>query len=119
MTLTNPNPVVIPPTPEQTFPHLWLSDIVISAHSTSEGMIYIKTLPYNQTNQTIGSHDHQVILQTHELWRAVNDVPEVAQAMGAIFQAIEPLRTWLNGGTPSVITPEPEEEVITDEPIEE
>jgi hypothetical protein len=45
--------------------------------------------------------------------------------MFAIFQAVDPLRAWLNGGTPSVVTsPEPEEEeeeeeVIVDAPIEE
>lgn len=98
MTLTNPNPVVIPPQPEKTFPHLWLSDIIVSAPSTSEGMIYIKTLPYNQESKTIGSPNDQVILQTHDLWKAVNEVPEVAQAMGAIFLAVEPLRNWINGG---------------------
>ena len=95
MTLTNPNPVVIPPQPEQTFPHLWLSDIVVSAPTTSDGMIYIKTLPYNQDTKTINKQGGEVILQTHDLWRAVNEVPEVAQAMGAIFQAVEPLRDWL------------------------
>lgn len=122
MTLTNPTPVVIPPQPEQTFPHLWLSDIVVSAPSTSGGMIYIRTLPYNQDNQVIGNDDHQVILQTHQLWRAVNEVPEVAQAMGAIFQAVEPLRVWLNGGTSNVATvPDPieVEDVVVDAPIEE
>jgi hypothetical protein len=123
MTLTNPNPVVIPAQPEQTFPHLWLSDIVVSAPSTSEGMIYIRTLPYNQGTQTIGSNNDQVILQTHDLWRAVNEVPEVAQAMGAIFQAVEPLRAWLNGGTSNVVTtPDPievEDVVVTEtDPIE-
>jgi hypothetical protein len=96
MTLTNPNPVVIPPQPEQVFPHLWLSDIIIAAPTTSEGMVYIKTLPYNQDNKTIGNPNEQVVLQTHDLWAAVNEVPEVAAAMFAIFQAVEPLRTWIN-----------------------
>ena len=95
MTLTNPNPVVIPAQPEQTFPHLWLSDIIVSAPTTSEGMIYIRTLPYNQDDKAIGNANDQVILQTHDLWRAVSEVPEVAQAMGAIFLAVEPLRAWL------------------------
>lgn len=96
MTLTNPIPVVIPPQPEQVFPHLWLSDIIVSAPTTSEGMIYIKTLPYNQDSKTINKQDGEVILQTHDLWKAVNEVPEVAQAMIAIFQAVEPLREWIN-----------------------
>jgi hypothetical protein len=95
MTLNNPNPVVIPPQPEQVFPHLWLSDIIVAAPTTSEGMVYIKTLPYNQEGQVIGNREEAVTIQTHDLWRAVNEVPEVAQAMGAIFQAVEPLRAWL------------------------
>jgi hypothetical protein len=95
MTLTNPNPVVIPPQPEQEFPHLWLKEIIVQAPSTTQGMIYIDTFPYNQELQAIGSENDRVILQTHDLWRAVNEVPEVAQAMGAIFQAVEPLRSWL------------------------
>jgi hypothetical protein len=120
MKLTNPNPVIIPPTPEQVFPHLWLSDIIVASPSQKEGMIYIKTLPYNQDTQSIGIVDDAIIIQTQDLWKAVNEVPEVAAVMFAIFQAVEPLRAWVNGGTPSVVTsPEPQEEVIVDEPIEE
>jgi hypothetical protein len=100
MTLTNPNPVVIPPQPEQTFPHLWLSDIIVSAQTTTDGMIYIRTLPYNQDDKVIGNANDQVILQTHDLWKAVDEVPEVAAAMYAIFQAVEPLRTWVNSRQP-------------------
>ena len=123
MTLTNPNPVVIPPQPEQEFPHLWLREILVSAPSTSEGVIYIETLPYNQSTQTIGVNDHRVTIETRDLWRAVNEVPEVAQAMRAIFQAVEPLRAWLNGGTTNVVTvPDPIEVedvvVTTPDPIE-
>jgi hypothetical protein len=36
-----------------------------------------------------------VAIKTDDLWKAVNEVPEVAQAMGAIFNAVEPLRLWI------------------------
>ena len=130
MTITNPTPIIIPPTPQQEFPHLWLSDIVIHAPTAENGFIHIETRPYNQDTKAIGSHDYHTVIRTDNLWAAVNEVPEVAAAMFAIFQAVDPLRAWLNGGTPSVVTspepeeedivsePEPEEEVIVDEPIE-
>lgn len=96
MILTNPNPVVIPAKPEQVFPHLWLREIVVSAPSTTEGTIYLKSLPYNQTSQTIGNAADAVAVQTYDLWRAVDEVPEVEAAMTAIFAAVEPLREWIN-----------------------
>jgi hypothetical protein len=125
MTITNPTPIIIPPTPQQEFPHLWLSDIVVHAPTAENGFIHIETRPYNQDTKAIGSHDYHTVIKTDNLWAAVNEVPEVAAAMFAIFQAVDPLRAWLNGGTPSVVTsPEPEEEeeeeeVIVDAPIEE
>ncbi len=96
MTLTNPNPVVIPPTPQQEFPHLWISGIVVHAPTVDKGFIHIETLPYNQGTKSLGDNSFQKIIRTDDLWRAVNEVPEVAQAMMAIFQAVEPLREWIN-----------------------
>jgi hypothetical protein len=112
MTLTNPNPVIIPAQPAQEFPHLWLKDIVISAPTTDQGMIYIDTVPYNQETKLIGDRENAVAIQTHDLWKAVNEVPEVAQAMFAIFQAVEPLRAWLDAKNTPV---EPVIELIEEE----
>lgn len=100
MTLTNPTPVVIPPQPEQVFPHLWLTDIIVASNKTTEGSIYIQTLPYNQETQTIGNRTDAAVIQTNDLWKAVNEVPEVAAAMIAIFEAVEPLRAWINSQQP-------------------
>lgn len=96
MTITNPTPIVIPPTPQQEFPYLWISAIVIDAPTVDSGMIHIETKPYNQDTKTIGDVAYRQTIQTHDLWAAVNEVPEVAQAMFAIFQAVEPLRAWVN-----------------------
>jgi hypothetical protein len=96
MPLPNPNPVIIPPTPEQDFTDLWLYNIIIHAPSVDSGLIRIETLPYNADNQHIASGNYMVPIVTDQLWNAVNEVPEVEAAMNAIFAAIEPLRAWID-----------------------
>jgi len=95
MTLENPNPVVVPQVSEKVFPHLWLYNIIIHAPTTTTGRITIETLPYNATEQSIGSAQFAETIETGDLWGAVNEVPEAATAMNAIFNAIEPLRAWI------------------------
>jgi len=109
MTITNPTPIVIPPTPQQEFPHLWISDIVVHAPAVDKGFI------------RIGADGFRSIIRTDDLWAAVNEVPEVAAAMYAIFQAVDPLRAWLESKKPVVQpTPEPEPVVEPDpEPVVE
>lgn len=119
MTITNPTPIVIPPTPEQEFPHLWISDIVVYAPRVDNGFIHIETLPYNQTTKTIGDGSFRQAIRTDDLWAAVNEVPEVAAAMIAIFQAVAPLREWLESKKPVVIpTPDPVVEPEPEPPVE-
>ena len=96
MPLQNPNPIIIPTTAEKSFPHLWLYNINIHAPSINTGRISIETLPYNSDNLEIGAGDMMIPISTDQLWEAVNEVPEVAQAMAAIFAAVEPLRDWTN-----------------------
>jgi len=96
MALPNPNPTTTPPVEEKTFPDLWLSNISIKAPSLAAGAITIDTIPYNEEEQELGSGQDMVAITTDELWLAVQEVPEVAQAMGAIFAAIDPLRTWVD-----------------------
>ena len=95
MTLNNPNPVTEPAIEEKTFPHLWLYNILVHAPSVESGRIKIETLPYNSDTKEIGSGKNKVTIETNDLWQAVSEVPEVEQAMQSIFQAIEPLRTWI------------------------
>ena len=119
MTITNPTPIVIPPTPQQEFPHLWISDIVVHAPTVDKGFIHIETKPYNQETKAIGADDFRSIIRTDDLWAAVHEVPEVAQAMFAIFAAVDPLRAWLESKKP-VVQPvtEPEQVVELEHVIE-
>jgi hypothetical protein len=95
MILNNPNTVVVEAIPAKEFPHLWLYNILVHSPSISTGRISVQTLPYNATTQEIGNGSHIVDIQTDQLWEAINEVPEVAQAMTSIFNAIEPLRGWI------------------------
>ena len=114
MPLQNTETLVIPAVEEKTFPHLWLSNINIYAQSTSNGHVFIETLPYNGDTKEIGSRDNVVVISTDRLWQAVDEVPEVKAAMDAIFAAIVPLRDWIYGPKqPPVVEP-----VITETPIE-
>jgi hypothetical protein len=122
MTITNPTPIVIPPTPQQEFPHLWISDIVVHAPTVDNGFIHIETKPYNQDTKAIGDTAYRTIIRADDLWAAVNEVPEVAQAMFAIFQAVDPLRTWVNAKNAPQAPVEAPVEVpveVVEQPVEE
>lgn len=95
MALSNPNPITIPSTSQQDFSDLWIYNINIHAPSVDSGRINIETLPYNAALQEIGPANYVENIHTDQLWAAVNEVPEVAVAMGAIFNAIGPLRMWI------------------------
>ncbi len=94
-TLTNPNPVITEPIPAKEFPHLWLYNVHVHSPSITSGMVNIETIPYNSDTQELGSGENMVRISTDDLWGAVNEVPEVATAMLAIFNAVEPLRNWI------------------------
>jgi hypothetical protein len=93
MILNNEHPVIIPATEEKSFPHLWLKNIHINSDSVNRGMIMISASPYNSSTQEIGEG---IVKNIHimDLWKAVNEVPEVAVAMKAILAAVEPLDSW-------------------------
>lgn len=106
MPISNPNPLVIPSTLEQSFSDLWLYNIIIHAPSATSGRVCIETLPYNGDTQEIGSGQYMVPIQTDQLWKAADEVPEVAAAMAAIFAAVEPLRAWIDTNN-TVLPPSP------------
>jgi hypothetical protein len=96
MALSHPNPPVkTKAIPAKEFNELWLPSITIKAPSITTGQITIETIPFNEDEQELGSGKDMVAIKTDELWLAVNEVPEVAAAMGAIFAAVGPLRTWV------------------------
>ena len=93
MILNNEQPITIAATEEKQFPHLWLRNIRIDSNSTNKGTIMISAAPYNSSTKEIGGGIVKNI-HTMDLWKAVDEVPEVAAAMNAILAAVEPLEAW-------------------------
>lgn len=95
MKISNETPLAIAPSPAKTYPDLWIYGVTVLAPTADSGRISIDLLPYNYETKEICPGAHHQTLVTSDLWAAVQEVPEVAQAMGAIFQAIVPLREWV------------------------
>ncbi len=104
MPINNDTTVVVPAVtiPEKTFPHLWLTELTFRAETNTQGEVHLATVPYNGTTGEIANEGTELIF-TDDLWTAVQEVPEVALAMQAVFDAVEPLKAWLD-------TQEPESE---------
>ena len=98
MAIPNKKPLTVPASAEKEFPHVWIRSIKVAAPSQERGGLEIKTLPYNAETGEIADV-HPTTLSSGELWRAVAEVPEVAQAMGAIFAAVPAFEAWLDKRT--------------------
>ncbi len=85
----------VPAVPEKTYPHLWLTDIKVEAKTNTQGSLKIKHVPYNGDTGEVAVGGVIGSVNTDDLWTAVAEVPEVALAMQAIFDAVEPLKTWI------------------------
>ena len=85
----------VPAVPEKTYPHLWLKEVTFRAESTTEGEVHLSMSPFNGVTGEIRDEE-TVTISSDDLWTAVAEVPEVALAMQAIFNAVEPLKAWMN-----------------------
>ena len=93
MPISNPTPTEVAAVPAKTFPHLWIKDLFIRAHTTSAGAVKIELAPYNANTGEIGPG--LSVVSTEELFLAVQQVPEVAAAYAAVLASVEPLRAWV------------------------
>jgi hypothetical protein len=91
------SPVVVPARDEKTFDSLWISQLVIRTlpptDQTGGGLVVIDYVP--MSSQTFEILEQTNVISTDMLMQAVSQVPEVAQAMGAILLAINPLKEWI------------------------
>ena len=98
MAINNDTPVTVPAVvavPEKTYPHLWLTDIHVQAKTNTQGTLSIEAVPYDGTTAEVAEGSVVDNIHTDNLWTAVQEVPEVAIAMQAIFNAVEPLKAWI------------------------
>lgn len=102
-------PVVVPPSDERQFDAMWLTQVLVRTLSptdqTGGGLVQIEYVPMNSsTGETLPVVSQ---ISTDQLMRAVSEVPEVAQAMGAILLAVTPLKAWIDVQNNPVV-PDPE-----------
>ena len=98
MAINNDEAVTVPAVvavPEKTFSHLWLTDIHVQAKTNTQGSLGIEAVPYNGDTGEVADNTVVDSIYTEDLWTAVQEVPEVAIAMQAIFNAVEPLKAWI------------------------
>jgi hypothetical protein len=106
-------PVTIPAATEKSFDSLWISQIVIRTLSPTDqsggGLVVIEYLP--MSSETFETLPQVQTISSDKLMQAVAEVPEVAQAMGAILLAVNPLKQWISDQmSPPVPEPEPDPE---------
>ena len=90
-------PVVIPPVAEKQFDAMWITQVLVRTllptDQSGGGLVSIEYVPMNaQTGEIL---PEPASISSDRLMQAVAEVPEVAQAMGAILLAIQPLKAWL------------------------
>lgn len=90
-------PIVIEPTPAKEFGAMWITQVLVRTllptDQTGGGLVQIEYVPMNaQTGEILPEPQ---AISCDKLIQAVAEVPEVAQAMGAILLAIGPLKAWL------------------------
>jgi len=118
MAIPNPNPVVIPPvTEEKTYPHLWITNMRVRSPSLTSGSFMLEICPYNgETGEILNTDSKRIFF---DLWDAVRDVPEAAQAMQAVFNSVPHILAWLerpNEPEAVVESPEPDGEELEETP---
>jgi hypothetical protein len=88
-------PIVVPPVPGETYTEQWIYNLVVHSPAINSGRVQIQLLPFDPTAPKIGPGDLLENIETDRLWDAVAEVPEVAAAMQAVLDAVEPLRAWI------------------------
>jgi hypothetical protein len=107
MPITPDQPIVVPAIPAETYTEQWIYNLVVHSPAINSGRVQIQLLPFDPTVPKIGPGDLLENIKTDRLWDAVAEVPEVAAAMQAVLDAVEPLRAWIAARS---VVPEPEAE---------
>jgi hypothetical protein len=90
-------PIQIPSSPAKQFEAMWITQVLVRTllptDQSGGGLVAIEFVPMNaQTGEILPEPQS---ISSDRLMQAVAEVPEVAQAMGAILLAIQPLKAWL------------------------
>lgn len=94
MQIPSETPFVSAPAAPKTYPDLWLYSLCVLAPSIDSGRIELETLPFDYSTKEISPEGKQTV-RTDQLWSAIEEVPEVAQAFAAVAAAVPALKAWL------------------------
>lgn len=108
MPITKETPLVIPATEEKTLPHTWISSLTASAPNSFEGYLHLELTPFNADSGE--DPDPKNAYHIHaDLWEIVEEVPEAAAALEAIYAAIPAIESY---HAASLLPEEPIEEAV-------
>ena len=93
MPIKKDTPVVIPAKAEKILPHTWISQMTIDALNDSKGYLFIQLIPYDADSDEDPDRENAKGMQL-KLWDVINEVPEAAAAMQAVFDAIPAIEAY-------------------------
>lgn len=92
-------PVTVPQVAARTYPLMWLRSLHVSTIPsdtvTGGGSIEMTIAPMAADGTGDILSDSPQVISTDRLWQAINEVPQVAQAVAANLAAAVPLKAWL------------------------
>lgn len=98
-------PIQAPAVPPKVYPIQWIRNLQVTAHDpNAEGKLYVEILPMSQDRELFWGNG-SIEVSTDKLFQAMAEVPEVAQAFGAILNCIKPLQDWI-AAQQQTVTPE-------------
>lgn len=79
----------------KTYDSEWIRNLAIRATGPDDGTIYLETVAYDSTTGEIDNGIVAADIRRDDFWQIVDEVPEAAAAMQAVFAAIPAIRQWI------------------------
>lgn len=91
MIITNPNPIIQPPSDSKEYPAWWIQSLQINANDPNKvARAIIHLCPYNATTKEILNTDRKTII-IDDVFSAANTNPDIANAVLSILNAVNSL----------------------------
>lgn len=91
MLIQNTQPVVTPQVEAKSYPHLWISRVVIMTPNTNEGRVDIELCPYNSdTKEILSSRPKRITIDN--IWSAASQNPAIQNAMNSLLEAVNEIQ---------------------------
>jgi len=97
MPITKEPPLVLPAQEEKTFPHTWLSELVVNAPNVSDGYMSLKLTSFDSDSDEDPNPENSEMLHM-DFWEVIANVPEAAAAMQSVFDAIPAIESYYKEG---------------------